>query len=184
MTQKPHNGFPKLKLWPFKQFFFFMCVLHNQDNRGHKLKEQLAHQLCIMFTPHIQHSFSNPDLWADTHIIWPINKCKCAHAWLKLDSCETNQTKSMEKLIALYSKWCSIKQSHCGAIVYGGIVLDILLLLRYNVLSIPCAMCTHQGGRIWQLHYITLDAKGGTKELAPHCSVRAMNKAVHLRTCF
>lgn len=160
-----------------------MCAAQQRQQRPQTKRTACTSALYYVYTAYPTF-ISNPDLWADTHIIWPINKCKCAHAWLKLDSCETNQTKSMEKLIALYSKWCSIKQSHCGAIVYGGIVLDILLLLRYNVLSIPCAMCTHQGGRIWQLHYITLDAKGGTKELATHCSVRAMNKAVHLRTCF
>lgn len=38
-------------------------------------------------------------------------------------------------------------------------------------------MSLHQAGRIRQLHFITLDAEGGTKGTG---SVRAVNKAVHL----
>ncbi len=49
----------------------FNMALHNRDQRTlhkYKLKDHFAQQHCTVCMLHVQHLFSNPDLWADSNL--------------------------------------------------------------------------------------------------------------------
>lgn len=59
------------------------CTTETTEDTGRE--KLLAYSMNVLRMVHVRRSFLNS--WppgGDTRIIWPINKCKCAHAWFKV----------------------------------------------------------------------------------------------------